>query len=88
MLSVQVLPNELKKLAVEKLVMASKKIKDYNLNSKLIDYTLGQIKDNINYILATDQSDKWQDCIEFNRRLDKTRNQSFFDVTPEFKDYE
>ena len=84
----QVLPNELKKLAVEKLVMASKKIKDYNLNSKLIDYTLGQIKDNINYILATDQSDKWQDCIEFNRRLDKTRNQSFFDVTPEFKDYE
>ena len=68
--------------------MASKKIKDYNLNSKLIDYTLGQIKDNINYILATDQSDKWQDCIEFNRRLDKTRNQSFFDVTPEFKDYE
>ena len=87
-LSVQVLPNELKKLAVEKLVMASKKIKDYNLNSKLIDYTLGQIKDNINYILATDQSDKWQDCIEFNRRLDKTRNQSFFDVTPEFKDYE
>ena len=54
---------------------------------ELYGYTLGQIQDNINYLRARDQSDKWTDCIEFNRRLDKTRDQDFVQVTPEFKDY-
>ena len=54
---------------------------------ELLEYTQGQIQDNINYLLARDQSDRWADCIEFNRRLDVTRNQSFTDVTPEFKPY-
>ena len=86
-LSVQVLPDQLKQIAVERLTLASTKIKDYKIDPKLQDYTLGQIKDNINYLSAHDQNEKWSDCIEFNRRLDKTRNQSFFDVTPEFKLY-
>ena len=86
-LSVQVLPDQLKQIAVERLTLASTKIKDYKIDPKLQDYTLGQIKDNINYLSAHDQNEKWSDCIEFNRRLDKTRNQSFTDVTPEFKNY-
>ena len=53
----------------------------------LEELTYGQIDGIINFLSASDRSNKWQDCIEFNRRLDATRNQSFTDVTPEFKAY-
>ena len=89
-LSAQVLPPPLKELAIQKLVAAMHNIQEYKLvkqHPELLQYTIGQIQDNINYLLAKDQSDKWTDCVEFNRRLDATRNQSFLDVTPEFKDY-
>jgi sulfatase maturation enzyme AslB (radical SAM superfamily) len=89
LLSAQVLPRPLRMLAIARLVNIQEKVKDFKLvkqHPQLLDYTLGQIQDNINY-LQRDQSDKWADCIEFNRKLDVTRNQSFFDVTPEFKDY-
>ena len=89
-LSAQVLPQPLRMLAVDRLIAIQEKVKDFKLvkqHPQLLDYTLGQIKDNINYLTARDQSEKWSDCIEFNRRLDKTRNQSFIDVTPEFKPY-
>jgi hypothetical protein len=38
-------------------------------------------------LISKDQSKLWPDCVEFNRRLDATRNQSFTDVTPEFRDH-
>ena len=88
-LSAQVLPIELRKLAIEKLEAVKSHVKDFKLvkqHPELLEYTLGQIQDNINY-LQRDQSDKWQDCVEFNQRLDKTREQSFVTVTPEFKQY-
>lgn len=89
LLSAQVLPFDLRDLAIKRLQAVSLRVKDFKLVKKhpeLLDYTLGQIQDNINY-LQRDQSDKWADCIEFNRRLDQTRDQSFTDVTPEFKQY-
>jgi hypothetical protein len=89
LLSAQVLPQPLRMLAIARLINIQEKIKDFKLvkeHPQLLEYTLGQIQDNINY-LQRDQSEKWQDCIEFNRRLDKSRNQSFTDVTPEFKKY-
>jgi hypothetical protein len=89
-LSAQVLPRELKELAITRLENVKDKVKDFNMVKKhpqLLQYTLGQIQDNINYLNARDQSDKWQDCVEFNTRLDKTRSQSFVSVTPEFKQY-
>ncbi len=89
-LSAQVLPQPLRMLAVARLVNIQEKIKDFKLvkqHPQLLAYTLGQIQDNINYLMARDQSDKWQDCISFNQALDSTRSQSFFDVTPEFKPY-
>ncbi len=89
-LSAQVLPKELKDLAIKRLEEVSKHIKDYKLvqqHPQLLEYTLGQIQDNINYLQARDQSDKWKDCVEFNRRLDKTRDQCFDAITPEFKPY-
>jgi len=89
-LSAQVLPRELKDLAVERLENIKSKVKDFKMvkqHPQLLSYTLGQIQDNINYLNARDQSDKWSDCVEFNHRLDKTRSQSFTTVTPEFKEF-
>lgn len=89
-LSAQVLPSELKVLAVTKLKAVRELVPDFKYvkeNPILLGITLGQIDGVINYILAKDQSELWTDCIEFNRKLDVTRNQSFFDVTPEFKLY-
>lgn len=89
-LSAQVLPPKLRALAIQRLQELSYRIKDFKLvkqHPQLLDYTLGQIKDNINYLNARNQSDRWQDCVEFNRRLDRTRNQKFEQVSPEFKDY-
>ncbi len=89
-LSAQVLPPKLKVLAIQRLQELSYRVKDFKLvkeHPRLLDYTLGQIQDNINYLNSRDQSDKWQDCIEFNRRLDNSRDQSFEDVTPEFKTF-
>jgi MoaA/NifB/PqqE/SkfB family radical SAM enzyme len=89
LLSAQVLPQPLRMLAIARLINIEEKIKDFKLvkeHPQLLEYTLGQIQDNINY-LQRDQSEKWQDCIAFNKALDTTRNQSFFDVTPEFEPY-
>ena len=85
------MPQPLKELAVARLEAVKFKVADFKLvkqHPELLEYTLGQIQDNINYIQATDQSALWQDCIEFNHRLDHSRNQmSFVAITPEFRDY-
>jgi len=89
-LSSQVLPEHLKEQATINLNFAKMHIEDYKLvkqHPMLLDLTLKQIDGIINYMWAQDQSSKWTDCIEFNRRLDATRNQNFFDVTPDFNDY-
>jgi sulfatase maturation enzyme AslB (radical SAM superfamily) len=89
-LSSQVLPEHLKEQATINLNFAKMYIEDYKLvkqHPMLLDLTLKQIDGIINYMWAQDQSSKWPDCIEFNRRLDATRNQNFFDVTPDFNDY-
>jgi MoaA/NifB/PqqE/SkfB family radical SAM enzyme len=90
-LSVQVLPSPLKNIAIARLLNVQDKLSKFKLvqeHPMLLKLTTGQIQGIINYINAGDQSSKWQDCLEFNRRLDTTRNQSFIDVTPEFKDYQ
>lgn len=89
-LSAQVLPAELKKIALARLHSVSERVQDFKFvkdHPQLFKYTLDQIQDNINYLQARDQSFRWHDCIEFNRRLDKTRNQSFSTITPEFASY-
>ena len=84
------MPSELRMLAINKLIDVHKRVKNFKLVKQypqLLEYTLGQIQDNINYLQARDQSDKWSDCVEFNHRLDTTRIQCFEKVTPEFKNY-
>jgi MoaA/NifB/PqqE/SkfB family radical SAM enzyme len=91
LLSAQVLPAPVKALAVMRLEAVKLRVADFKLVKKypeLLKYTLGQIQDNINYINAVDQSELWEDCVEFNHRLDRSRTQmSFEEITPEFRDY-
>lgn len=87
-LSVQVLPSNLKHLAVQRLEFARDRVPEFKYvkeNPILLDITRKQITGIINFIKATDKQELWEDCIKFNQKLDTTRNQSFTDVTPEFK---
>jgi len=89
-LSAQVLPLDLKELAIERLEVAKTKVPTYKYvkeNPILLDLTIGQIQGVINFLSAKDESHLWPGCVEFNHRLDKTREQSFENVTPEFRDY-
>ena len=91
LLSAQVLLPPLKTIALQRLELVKERLPNFKMIKKhpeLLEYTLRQIEDNMNYIQAQDQSDKWQDCIEFNHRLDASRNQKAFeDITPEFRRY-
>jgi MoaA/NifB/PqqE/SkfB family radical SAM enzyme len=89
-LSIQVLPPELKKEAVEKLILVKQQISKFKYVKKeplLLSITQNQIDGVINFLTAKDETHLWNDCIEYNKRLDNTRNQSFLDATPEFKPY-
>jgi MoaA/NifB/PqqE/SkfB family radical SAM enzyme len=89
-LSAQVLPAELKELAIKRLKEVSLKVDSWEAvkkNPLLGKVTHQQIQDNINYLQAKDQHHLWQDFLEFNYKLDATRNQSLLDTVPEFKPY-
>lgn len=50
--------------------------------------TRQQIRDNVNYLRALDQSHLWPDFIEFNRQLDISRNSGpLEEIVPKFKGY-
>lgn len=89
-LSAQVLPKELKELAYQRLETIKSKLQQFDSikkDSKLKFFLERQILDNQNYLRAKDQSHLWQDFLEFNRRLDVTRNQSLLAAVPEFAEY-
>ena len=90
-LSAQVLPVPLKELAILRLEAVKLKVPNFKYvkeNPILLNITLKQIDGVINYIRATDQNHLWIDCIEFNRRLDTSRNsKKFIEVNKEFTDY-
>jgi sulfatase maturation enzyme AslB (radical SAM superfamily) len=90
-LSAQVLPRALKDQVIAKLEAMKPKIKGYDIvkeNPVLEKITQQQIQDNINFLQATDLNQYWQDCVNFNRRLDLTRTQGPFEkINPEFEPY-
>jgi sulfatase maturation enzyme AslB (radical SAM superfamily) len=90
-LSIQVLPEALKEQATVNLNFAKMYVADHKLvkeNPMLLDLTLKQIDGIINFMWAKDQSHLWKDCVEFNQRLDRSRNQmTFTQVTPDFDPY-
>jgi hypothetical protein len=91
LLSAQVIPQDMKDLAVARLEAIKPRVKDFRLVKEkpiLLDITLGQIQDNINYLRAKDQSHLWPKYLDFSSRLDRRRNQkSIADIVPEFLDH-
>jgi beta-glucosidase-like glycosyl hydrolase len=89
-LSAQVLPQALKDEAIRRLQAVSLRVPLFDNVVKypiLEKITQQQIKDNINYLQAKDQHHLWPEFLEFNRRLDVSRNQSLFAAIPEFGPY-
>jgi MoaA/NifB/PqqE/SkfB family radical SAM enzyme len=89
-LSAQVLPQELKELAIQRLQEVKLKVDTWDAvknNVLLGKVTHQQIQDNINYLQAKDQNNLWRDFLDFNFALDSTRNQDLLAVIPEFKPY-
>jgi MoaA/NifB/PqqE/SkfB family radical SAM enzyme len=89
-LSAQVLPNKLKEIAISKLQSVKLRVPSFKYvieNPILLGITNKQIDGIINFLNAKDQYALWNDCVAFNQKLDATRNQSFIEVTPEFKPY-
>jgi sulfatase maturation enzyme AslB (radical SAM superfamily) len=89
-LSIQTLPYKLKVEVESKLAAIRARLSTFRLvkeHPMLLQITRTQIDGVSNYMWAHDQHDKWLETVEFNRKLDLTRNQSFTDVTPEFKPY-
>jgi MoaA/NifB/PqqE/SkfB family radical SAM enzyme len=89
-LSAQVLPQELKDIAINRLKNVSPQVDTWDAvkkNPLLGTVTHQQIKDNINYLQAKDQHNLWQDFLDFNYALDTTRNQNLLDAVPEFNLY-
>jgi len=89
-LNPQVLPEELKQLAISRLENIKPRVAGFKMMKNepvLLDVTLGQIQGIINFLKASDRSHLWKDCIEFNQNLDITREQNFVNVNPEFAPY-
>lgn len=89
-LSAQVLPQELKDLAIERLEAVDRTLWAFDIVQKhpiLEKITHQQIRDNINYLRAKDQSHLWNDFLDFNRNLDQTRRQNLLEAVPEFRSY-
>jgi sulfatase maturation enzyme AslB (radical SAM superfamily) len=89
-LSAQVLPQDLKDLAINRLQVISSQVSQFDIVKKhpiLEKITQQQIQDNVNYLQAKDESHRWQEFLEFNYKLDKTRSQNLLDTVPEFKPY-
>ena len=90
-LSAQVLPQELKDLAIQRLEAVALEVPNYEIVKKhpiLKTITQQQINDNINYLRAKDQNNLWNDFVQFNTRLDITRNQGPLEtVVKEFAPY-
>ena len=89
-LSAQVLPQALKDLAIQRLQEVKARVDTFEAvrkNALLGKVTHQQIQDNINYLRAKDQTNLWNDFVEFNQKLDVTRKQSLLDTVSEFKSY-
>lgn len=90
-LSVQVIHPELKSELTTQLLNAKSQIHNHKLikdRPLLHKITETQIDNVINFMNNKDRYDElWNDTINFNLKLDATRNQSFLDVNPEFKPY-
>jgi MoaA/NifB/PqqE/SkfB family radical SAM enzyme len=90
-LSIQTLPVDLKNVVYNRLRLVQRELPNFKLvkqHPKLLSITDEQINGIINFMFAKDEYHLWSDTVEFNRRLDASRNsRKFIEVTPEFEPY-
>jgi len=90
-LSAQCIPNNLKTVVINNLEKLKDEVVEYpimNMHPSVLPITLQQIDDNINFLKGKDLSHMWKKTVEFNQRLDLTRNQGPFEkVVPEYAPY-
>jgi MoaA/NifB/PqqE/SkfB family radical SAM enzyme len=90
-LSAQCIPNDLKNIVINNLEKLKEEVATYpimNMHTSILPITLQQINDNINFLKGKDLSNMWPKTVEFNRRLDLTRNQGPLEkVVPEYAPY-
>jgi len=90
-LSAQCIPNSLKTVVINNLEKLKGEVIEYpimDMNPNVLPVTLQQIDDNINFLKGKDLSHMWRKTVEFNQRLDLTRNQGPFEkVVPEYAPY-
>jgi sulfatase maturation enzyme AslB (radical SAM superfamily) len=90
-LSAQCIPVELKTVVINKLEILKDEIAAYpimNMHPTILSVTKQQINDNINFLKGKDLSHLWPKTVDFNRRLDSSRNQGPFEkVIPEYAPY-
>ena len=91
-LSIQVLPEPLKKLAIARLKTVREKVHTFKYvieNPILKGITYTHIDGVINFLESNDKSELWNECIRYNTKLDLSRSsKGFFAVTPEFTLYQ
>ena len=76
------MPAEYKYKVIQQLKELLTTVEHWTCMSKhpqLLPMTIQQIQDNINFLEAQDLSDKWNDTLAFNHRLDNSRNQGPFE---------
>jgi organic radical activating enzyme len=83
-MNVRSLPAEAKKLVERRLLDGLKRIRsETQLSEEKLESTETLIMGLISYMNRVDDSDKWPYYWEWNLKLDKIRNQTFFDIDPE-----
>lgn len=91
LLSAQVLPRELKDIAVQRLLSVRLKVPTFKMcvdDMLITSITYNQIDNVIKFLNGDDYHNLWNDYLEFNKRLDSTREQGPITViVPEFIDY-
>jgi molybdenum cofactor biosynthesis enzyme MoaA len=81
-LSAQCLPSKYKQQVISELEKMKDIVPHYAIMQKdkrLLPITLQQIQDNINFLQARDLSALWPKTLEFNHKLDASRNQRKFE---------
>ncbi len=90
-LSCQVLPVELKQVVTERLLNVKERVHGFDYivkNPKYLTPTLNHIDNIISFVHGEDHSHLFQDFLDFNKKLDTSRNQGPIDnIFPDFKPY-
>ena len=64
------------------------KVKTYDISTSRKKRIERFINTNLNFLLAEQKSENWDQFLRFSKKLDASRDTNLFDIVPEFKRYE